>query len=53
MASATAGAPRCSTRPPIPTNTHGKNGSLDLLWNVLDLTPEGRGGEWGPKLSYP
>jgi predicted dithiol-disulfide oxidoreductase (DUF899 family) len=22
------------------------------LWNVLDLTPEGRGGDWYPKLAY-
>ena len=22
------------------------------LWNVLDLTPEGRGTDWYPKLSY-
>ena len=22
------------------------------LWNLLDLTPEGRGGDWYPKLSY-
>jgi predicted dithiol-disulfide oxidoreductase (DUF899 family) len=22
------------------------------LWNMLDLTPEGRGGDWYPKLSY-
>jgi predicted dithiol-disulfide oxidoreductase (DUF899 family) len=22
------------------------------LWNVLDLTPEGRGADWGPSLSY-
>ena len=22
------------------------------LWNVLDLTPDGRGGDWYPKLSY-
>jgi predicted dithiol-disulfide oxidoreductase (DUF899 family) len=22
------------------------------LWNMLDLTPEGRGSGWGPKLSY-
>lgn len=22
------------------------------LWNVLDLTPEGRGSDWNPKLSY-
>ncbi len=25
---------------------------LDLLWQVLDLTPEGRGTDWYPKLSY-
>jgi len=23
------------------------------LWTVLDLTPEGRGGDWYPKLDYP
>jgi predicted dithiol-disulfide oxidoreductase (DUF899 family) len=23
------------------------------LWNVFDLTPEGRGADWQPKLSYP
>lgn len=22
------------------------------LWNILDLTPEGRGKDWYPKLSY-
>jgi predicted dithiol-disulfide oxidoreductase (DUF899 family) len=22
------------------------------LWNVLDTTPEGRGTDWYPKLSY-
>ena len=28
---------------------------LDLmwpLWNVLDLTPEGRGEDWHPRLAY-
>jgi predicted dithiol-disulfide oxidoreductase (DUF899 family) len=25
---------------------------LDLLWQILDLTPEGRGTDWYPKLSY-
>ncbi len=25
---------------------------LDLLWQLLDLTPEGRGTDWYPKLSY-
>jgi predicted dithiol-disulfide oxidoreductase (DUF899 family) len=28
------------------------SGPLDLLWNVFDLTPEGRGTDWRPKLSY-
>lgn len=30
-------------------------GAIDLapLWNVLDLTPGGRGADWYPKLSYP
>lgn len=30
-------------------------GAVDLapLWNVLDLTPAGRGSDWYPKLSYP
>ena len=23
------------------------------LWNILDLTPEGRGTDWYPKLDYP
>lgn len=29
-------------------------GAVDLapLWNVLDLTPEGRGSDWYPKLGY-
>jgi predicted dithiol-disulfide oxidoreductase (DUF899 family) len=26
---------------------------LQALWNVLDLTPEGRGTDWYPKLYYP
>jgi len=25
---------------------------LDPLWTILDLTPEGRGGDWYPKLEY-
>jgi predicted dithiol-disulfide oxidoreductase (DUF899 family) len=28
-----------------------KNDALDSLWNMLDLTPEGRG-DFHPKLSY-
>jgi predicted dithiol-disulfide oxidoreductase (DUF899 family) len=29
-------------------------GGVDLapMWNVLDMTPEGRGTDWYPKLSY-
>jgi predicted dithiol-disulfide oxidoreductase (DUF899 family) len=32
----------------------GPRGAPDLspLWTVLDLTPEGRGATWYPKLSY-
>jgi predicted dithiol-disulfide oxidoreductase (DUF899 family) len=26
---------------------------IQALWNVLDLTPEGRGTDWYPKLTYP
>jgi predicted dithiol-disulfide oxidoreductase (DUF899 family) len=26
---------------------------LSPLWNILDSTPEGRGGDWYPKLDYP
>jgi predicted dithiol-disulfide oxidoreductase (DUF899 family) len=28
------------------------NGTLDLLWNIFDLTPHGRGSDWEPKLTY-
>jgi predicted dithiol-disulfide oxidoreductase (DUF899 family) len=26
---------------------------LSPLWNILDMTPEGRGTDWYPKLDYP
>ena len=26
--------------------------SIWPIWNVLDLTPEGRGTDWNPKLDY-
>jgi predicted dithiol-disulfide oxidoreductase (DUF899 family) len=26
---------------------------LSPLWNILDMTPDGRGGDWYPKLDYP
>jgi predicted dithiol-disulfide oxidoreductase (DUF899 family) len=25
---------------------------MDPLWTLLDTTPEGRGGDWYPKLEY-
>lgn len=28
-------------------------GTLEPLWNLLDLTPEGRGPDWDEQLSYP
>jgi len=37
------------------TPVEGQPRHVDLiwpLWNVLDLTPEGRGNDWMPKLSY-
>ena len=27
-------------------------GTLEPLWNLLDLTPEGRGTDWDEQLSY-
>jgi len=26
--------------------------SIDPLWNLFDFTPEGRGTDWYPELSY-
>jgi predicted dithiol-disulfide oxidoreductase (DUF899 family) len=37
--------------PPEPGQEYRHNDALDPLWNMLDLTPEGRG-EFHPKLSY-
>jgi predicted dithiol-disulfide oxidoreductase (DUF899 family) len=38
-------------------SVHGQNGrhvdSIWPLWNLFDLTPEGRGKDWYPKLDYP
>lgn len=40
----------------ITTSDPGQDprGAPDLapLWNILDMTPEGRGGDWYPKLDY-
>jgi predicted dithiol-disulfide oxidoreductase (DUF899 family) len=27
--------------------------TIDPLWNLFDFTPEGRGTDWYPELSYP
>jgi predicted dithiol-disulfide oxidoreductase (DUF899 family) len=27
--------------------------TIDPLWNLFDLTPDGRGTDWYPDLSYP
>jgi predicted dithiol-disulfide oxidoreductase (DUF899 family) len=37
--------------PPEPGQEYRHNDALDPLWNMLDVTPEGRG-EFHPKLSY-
>jgi len=39
----------------LPAEAGQNTRHIDLmwpLWNVLDLTPEGRGGDWYPRLSY-
>ena len=38
--------------PPEPGQEYRHNDLLDPLWNMLDVTPEGRG-EFHPKLEYP
>jgi predicted dithiol-disulfide oxidoreductase (DUF899 family) len=37
---------------PDPGQDFRHNGSLDLLWNMFDLTPEGRDPRFSPKLDY-
>jgi len=40
----------------IPPDKGQNQGHIDMmwpLWNLLDLTPEGRGENWFPSLSYP
>ncbi len=39
----------------LPAEEGQNHRHIDLmwpLWNVLDLTPEGRGSDWFPRLSY-
>ena len=38
--------------PPEPGQEYRHNDLLDPMWNMFDLTPEGRGTNWSPKLSY-
>lgn len=38
--------------PTDPGQDSRHNGTLDVIWNLLDLTPEGRGTDWNPQLSY-
>jgi predicted dithiol-disulfide oxidoreductase (DUF899 family) len=38
--------------PAAPGQDPRHNGTLDQLWNLYDLTPDGRGRDWYPKLDY-
>lgn len=38
---------------PDPGQDPRHNGTLDMIWNVFDLTPDGRGTDWREQLSYP
>jgi len=38
--------------PTDPGQDSRHNGTLDVIWNLLDPTPEGRGTDWNPQLSY-
>jgi predicted dithiol-disulfide oxidoreductase (DUF899 family) len=39
--------------PPEPGQHHRAVDQLWPLWSLFDFTPEGRGTNWGPKLTYP
>jgi predicted dithiol-disulfide oxidoreductase (DUF899 family) len=38
--------------PAEPGQEYRHNDLLDPMWNMFDLTPEGRGADWSPKLRY-
>ncbi len=38
--------------PSVPGQHHRAGDLADPLWNLLDMTPEGRGKEWFPKVRY-
>lgn len=37
---------------PDPGQDHRHGDTIDPLWNLFDFTPEGRGNDWYPELSY-
>ncbi len=39
--------------PPDPGQDPRHGDTIDPLWNLFDLTPDGRGSDWYPSLSYP
>lgn len=41
-----------SFAPQAPGQHHRSGDSVNALWGLLDMTPEGRGGDFFPKLSY-
>jgi len=41
-----------SFAPPAPGQHHRAGDMADPLWNLLDMTPEGRGETWFPKVGY-
>ncbi|MEP6661149.1 MAG: DUF899 family protein [Acidimicrobiales bacterium] len=38
--------------PPVPGHDPRHGDTIDPLWNLFDLTPEGRGTDWYPDLNY-
>jgi hypothetical protein len=39
--------------PPEPGQDPGHGETIDPLWNLFEVMPEGRGNGWYPDLSYP
>jgi predicted dithiol-disulfide oxidoreductase (DUF899 family) len=38
--------------PPEPGQDPRQSDTIDPLWNLFDLTPDGRGSDWDPQLTY-
>ena len=49
--SGTSGARSCSTRRPTPDQDPRHLGTIEPLWTLLDLTPEGRRPDWDEQLA--